>query len=147
MAPLNPVRKGFGKALPTPTPRFGLGWAGPQSLPSKTGKRSGTAAPNKPKMDQKRSVTAAENGTSESGKKRLWESFAYAYTKVWAGLGWAHEGLGWAEAGQTQLGGRGCGLSWAQVCVLGKALAEVWPQLRTSFSGASPWLSQGSADS
>ena len=64
-------------------------------------------------MDQKRSVTAAENGTSESGKKRLWQSFAYAYTKVWAGLGWAHEGLGWAEAGQTQLAGRGCGLSCA----------------------------------
>ena len=32
MAPLNPVRKGFGKALPTPTPRFGLGWAGPTKV-------------------------------------------------------------------------------------------------------------------
>ena len=49
------------------------------------------AAPNEPKMDQKRNVTAAENGTSESGKERLWQSFAYAYTKVWAGLGWAPE--------------------------------------------------------
>ena len=88
----------------------GLGWVGwhqkrgpraYQDLPSKTRKRSGTAAPNEPKMNQKRSVTAAENGTSESGKRSLWQRFAYAYTKVWAGLGWAHEGLGWAEAGQT----------------------------------------------
>ena len=96
---------------PQKEPWAGLGWAdlgwawlgAKNEAPLKTAKRSGTAAPNEPKMDQKRSVTAAENGTSESGKKRLWQSFAYAYTMVWAGLGWA-------EAGQTQLGGRGCGL-------------------------------------
>ena len=54
--------------------------------PSKTAKRSGTAAPNRPKTHQKRSRLAAENGTSESGKKSLGKAFAKARTKAWAGL-------------------------------------------------------------
>ena len=60
------------------------------------------------------------------------------------GLGWA---VGWAGLCWAGLGSAGLAwLGWAQVCGLQKALAEVRPQLRTSFSGASPWLSQGSAD-
>ena len=62
---------------------LGLGWAGlgwaelgwawlgaKNEAPLKTAKRSGTAAPNGQKDDQKRSVPAAENGASESGKKK-----------------------------------------------------------------------------
>ena len=112
----------------------GLGWAGlgwavlgwsqktrPRGLPSKTAKRSGTAAPNEPKTDQNRCRLGAENATSESSKqkqamnlnrtKRLnlirkscWQSFGKAHAKagaarlrwVWAGLGWAG---GWVELG------------------------------------------------
>ena len=108
----------------------GLGWAGLRwagrkneapSLPFKTAKRSGTAAPNEPKTDQNRCRLGAENATSESSKqkqamnlnrtKRLnlirkscWQSFGKAHAKagaarlrwVWAGLGWAG---GWVELG------------------------------------------------
>ena len=101
-----------------PTPRLGLHWrwasglgweklawqtqhAGrpntkPQSHPLKTGKRSGTAAPNRPHTDQKRSVRAAENGASESGKTKPLQGLG------WPGLGWlawAGLGLGWAGLG------------------------------------------------
>ena len=37
----------------------------------KTRKRSGTAAPNGPKTESKRSHLGAENGTSETRKKKL----------------------------------------------------------------------------
>ena len=58
------------------------------------------AAPNKPKTDQKRSVPAAENGASESGKKK-------ALAELWQG---PLQGLDWA--GLAGLGlGLGCGLA------------------------------------
>ena len=95
----------------------GLGWAGlgslawaglapktrPRSLPLKTAKRSGTAAPNRPKLEQKRSAPAAENGTSESGKKK-------PLAELWQG---PHHGLGWA--------GLGCGLAWPGLTCAGLA--------------------------
>ena len=41
-------------------------------------KRSGTAHANSPKMHQKRKCLGAENGRSESGKKKPWQSFGRA---------------------------------------------------------------------
>ena len=78
-----------------------MAWAGlgtrPQRLGFKTGKRSGMAAPNTPKTDQERSVPAAENRASESGKKKalaeLWQGPFQGLD--WAGLGWG-AGLKWA---------------------------------------------------
>ena len=90
----------------------GLGWAGwagtKNEAPEPTLQNREHGGPKRAKNAPK-----TERYGGREWQKRLWQSFAYAYTKVWAGLGWAHEGLGWAEAGQTQLGGRGCGLSWA----------------------------------
>ena len=67
-------------------------WQGRLGLGSKTAKRSGTAAPITPKTHQKRSRLAAENGTSESGKKSLWQRAGLN----WPGLGWPGLGLPWA---------------------------------------------------
>ena len=50
----------------------------PESEPFKSGKRSGMARGNGPKTDQKRSRLGAENGASESGKERPWQSFGKA---------------------------------------------------------------------
>ena len=141
---------------------WGVGWAGvnvgnpgtrrlrtsgrpktrPQSHPLKTGKRSGTAAPNGPKTHRKRNRLGAENDASESSRKKpLAErrNFGKAHTKAWvdwlgcaglswaglAGLGWrlvelwqglGRPGLGWAGWPGLGLGwaGLGCGLGWGQ---------------------------------
>ena len=134
MGRLNPVKQSlwqsFGKAsagLARPGLRWlawaGLGWAtlswarlgwASTGLPFKTGKRSGTAAPHKPKTDQKRSVTAAENGASESGKTKplaeLWQGLGWP-GPAWPGLRWlAWAGLGWATLSWARLGWASTGL-------------------------------------
>ena len=64
-------------------------WQGPIQ-PFKTAKRSGTADPNDPKADKKRSRVAAENATSESGKRKplaqLWQA---PWALAWQGFGLA----------------------------------------------------------
>ena len=66
----------------------------PQSLGFKIAKRSGTAAPNKPKTHQNRGRLGAENATSESSKKKI---LAELWQGPHQGLGWP--GLAWAELG------------------------------------------------
>ena len=69
------------------------------------------AAPNRPKTDQKRSVPAAENGASESGKKK---ALAELWQGRWAGLGWGW-GLAVAWPCLTWTGMAG----WVGVCGFG----------------------------
>ena len=93
MGPLNLVRKAFGRGPRSRCQTLQAScWQGRLGLGSKTAKRSGTAAPNGPKTHQKRSRLAAENGTSESGKKSLWQRAGLN----WPGLGWPGLGLTWA---------------------------------------------------
>ena len=90
----------------------GLGWAPktrPQSHPLTTGKRSGTAAPNRPKTDPKRSIPAAEKPfPARKPLARLWQcpqaglglhgcwaELAWVLGSVlgwWVGPGWAGDG-------------------------------------------------------
>ena len=91
----------------------GLGWAG-LGQPFQTGKHSGTAAPNKPKTYQKRCRCGAENGPSESSKRK---AFGRALARptpmgcLGAGLGWAGwAALGWAELGWGSALATGLGL-------------------------------------
>ena len=112
----------------------GLGWAGlgslawaglapktrPQSLGSKTAKRSGMAAPNRPKTEQK---TERSGGRPLNPvRKSLWQSFGKAHTTAWAGLGSAVAWPGVTCAGLAGLGLRFCELGWADLaCVVGWA--------------------------
>ena len=72
----------FGKATQRSHRTRRKAWAStktrPQRGPFNTGKHSGRAAPNGSKTDPKRSRLGAENGASESGKKKHWESFGNA---------------------------------------------------------------------
>ena len=72
----------FGKATGLGHRTRRKAWAAPktrpQSEPVKTGKRSGTACGNGPKTNQKRSRVGAENVTSETRKKKSWQSFGKA---------------------------------------------------------------------
>ena len=65
----------------------------------KTGKRSGTARANGPKTGSKRSRLVAENGASESGKKKLWHSFGTAQTHATVPEGRPGASLGIAKNG------------------------------------------------
>ena len=90
----------------------GLGWvllSEPNRTPQRQG-NSGTAAPNRPKTDQKRCCFGAENGPSESNKREAfrepwhgphqWAGLGLGLARL-AGLGWA--GLGWAGLGLAGL--------------------------------------------
>ena len=142
MRHLNPVRKGFGRALARPTPRLGLGlgwaglgWAGlgcaglgwaalgwsqkrgpePTLQDSETQRHGG---PKRAKTDQNRCRLGAENATSESSiRKSPWQRFGKAHTKAWADLGCGGLGctelMGWCGLAGLGWAGLGrAGLGW-----------------------------------
>ena len=145
---------GLGTKNEAPHPGLGcglgwavLGWAPktrPQSHPLKTGKRSGTAAPNRPKTDQKRSVRAAENDASESGRKK---PLAEVWQGPHQGLGWAvgWAGLCWAGVGTKNQAAEPPLRSWAELTCWGKVRGRSTAH-RDNLLRRQPPFTTGSAD-
>ena len=120
-------------------------------------KRSGTAHANSPKMHQKRKCLGAENGRSESGKKKPWQSFGRATDQGHSAKRQAWEStktkpqskpLKTGKRSGTALGpgpGQRHRTVWPRFWpMLRKCYGKLWQLLvsGTPFSGASPRLAR-----